>query len=78
MAKHALGYDGWGNFVEWYRDDDNSSGYGDNPETARWYGTPPECRARALEPPPHDGWEPIGAYDNYRDAATQTGMYDHW
>jgi hypothetical protein len=58
---------GW--VVEWYRDDDNDSGYGDNPQIATWYGTQEECRSMADRnlPPPGlqwrsiQGWEPSTA-----------------
>jgi hypothetical protein len=43
-------------YVEFYRDDDNDSGYGDNAQVARWYGTAQECVERARQPAPKDGW----------------------
>jgi hypothetical protein len=80
MANPFVGYDRFGSFVEWYRDDDNNSGQGDNPATVRWYGDTLECRERAKLPPPEDGWLPVGEDRGTppHDAATATGMYDHW
>lgn len=56
-----LMYDNAGYYVEWYRDDDGNSGYGDNPRTTRWYCS----RAEGLElvtqadPPIGAVWAPI-------------------
>lgn len=55
-----IGHDFWGTFVEWYTDDDNGSGYGDNPRKTRWYDTLAECRRLAEGPPPQGAvWQPI-------------------
>tara|TARA_Y100000310_G_C20610310_1_gene777666 strand:+ start:1009 stop:1236 length:228 start_codon:yes stop_codon:yes gene_type:complete len=35
--------DSGGIFAEIYTDDDDGSGYGDNPMSAKWYGTQEEC-----------------------------------
>ena len=43
-----------GYYVEWYRDDDNNSGYGEDARIARWYGTKEECEERANGSPPRD------------------------
>ena len=42
--------------IEWYRDDDNNSGWGDNAEICYWYGTFYECVERVRKAPPKDGW----------------------
>ena len=75
-------------FIEWYRDDDGDSGYGDSAEVQRWYGwcddemtTRERLVARAKLPPPEDGWRRVdaGMFDSPpHDAATATGMYDRW
>lgn len=79
MANPTIGYDRFGSFVEWYRDDDDNSGQGDNPQTSRWYGTTLELRERAAQPPPEEGWVNVGSDRGSPpyDAATATGMYDH-
>lgn len=47
----TIGHDGGGYYVEWYRDDDGGSGYGDHPEITRWYvgrgGSRADCERRA-------------------------------
>lgn len=57
----SIGYDAGGTFVEWYRDDDGNSGYGDNGAVARWYCD--GLRARTLrdqpEPPKGAVWVPV-------------------
>jgi hypothetical protein len=66
MKTATVMYDNWGSYAEWYRDDDDNSGYGDNPRTARWYGSRDECkRLAARSAPPAGtpwvattGWEP--------------------
>jgi len=40
--------------VEWYRDDDNNSGYGDNAARAYWYGDLHQCQAMAKRNPPRE------------------------
>ncbi len=38
MLKATVEYSGGGSYrVEFYRDDDDNSGYGDHPEVAHWY-----------------------------------------
>lgn len=49
-ANVLIGSGGW--YVEWYRDDDGDSGYGDNPQRAYWYGTREECYSLAQAKPP--------------------------
>ena len=73
-----IGIDGGGYYVEWYRDDDGGSGYGDNAEINRWYcNSHAECKARAKRPPPREGWVSAGEEGGTPyDAATATGMYD--
>lgn len=41
----TLCYGPGGDYIEFYRDDDSNSGYGDNPRVAHWYGSPPELKA---------------------------------
>ena len=50
--------------VTWYRDDDNNSGYGDNPRKAVWWGTREECKALVNDKNPPNGarWEPISGW----------------
>lgn len=76
-TKGTLGYSSWGSYVEWYRDDDCDSGYGDNAQTCRWWGTTAECRERIKRPAPKRGWSAPQS-EHYVDAATATGMYDHF
>lgn len=47
--------------LEWYRDDDGGSGYGEAPEVAYWYGnTYQECVNRAAGPVPAEShWSPL-------------------
>mgnify|MGYP001438214152 CR=1 FL=1 len=80
MAKASLQSDRHGWFVEWYRDGDDDSGQGADPEICRWYGTCVECRARMTESAPETGWVSVGSDQGSppHDAATATGMYDHW
>ena len=77
-----IGSDAFGGcFVEWYRDDDDNSGNGDNPQFCRWYGTHNECAERIKQPPPADGWITLASRMDGPppyDAATATGMYDRW
>ena len=49
-ASIDVGEFGW--FVEWYADDDDSSGYGDNARVCRWYGTYQDCLKRARRSAP--------------------------
>jgi hypothetical protein len=57
MAKAQVLQDSQGHaYVEFYRDDDQDSGYGDNAMVARWYGTAQECVERAKQTAPRDGW----------------------
>jgi hypothetical protein len=80
VATGTLQYEsraGW--YVEWYRDDDGDSGFGDNAEVCRWYGTHEECSRVLLYGPPRYGWIPCGELGDGGppfDAATATGMYD--
>jgi hypothetical protein len=63
---------GW--CVVFFRERDEAVSY--------WYGTREECEERAKGPEPHASYW-LRPYDEardgyYRDAATQTGMYDAW
>ena len=40
----SLGCDAGGTFIEFYRDDDGGSGYGDHARVARWYADTAECQ----------------------------------
>ena len=76
-----IGCDGGGYYVEWYRDDDGGSGYGEGAEVARWYGATREaCERRADMPPPRGNraWLRLSTSSDAppHDAATATGMYD--
>lgn len=55
--------DGW--TVQWYRDDDDNSGYGDNPRVAKIYGDRAYCMALAEKTEPPDGthWRPIKGWE---------------
>lgn len=80
MTTSYLAGDRGGTYVEWYRDDDGDSGYGDAAEVTRWYGPAEECR-RLLgnEPPAGCMWAPVEEYfETPADHATATGMYDRW
>lgn len=57
-----LMYDRWGNYVEFYRDDDGGSGYGDNAEYAVKYGTLEECRKWVANPPADLKWHPLNSW----------------
>lgn len=80
MAKASLQQDVHGWFVEWYRDGDDDSGYGADPEVCRWYGSRAECEARMAAPAPTADWVPAGSDRGLppHDCATATGMYDRW
>ena len=57
----TLNMDAGGWYIEWYRDDDNNSGFGDNAQVVRWYAGRVDdpragCEARAREDAPEDGW----------------------
>ena len=61
----SFGYLGGYPFVEWYRDDDGGSGYGDHAAVAHWFGrTMAECEQRSKRPPPKTGWGPIVSEDS--------------
>ena len=92
MATHTITQDAGGWLVEWYRDNDGDSGYGDGAQVCRWYaglgGTYQDCVERARFAP-HDKKAPLGPATDWvgcgenggpppYDAATATGMYDHW
>ena len=63
-------------FIEWYRDDADNSGFGDNPEITRWYGsTFAECLEYAKNNPAPKNWHDLMP-ENTMDFATRTGMYD--
>jgi hypothetical protein len=61
-AQVFYGYGGC--YAEWYRDDDNNSGYGDNARIARRYGSRQECEAVAGSATPPAGivWIPINGW----------------
>lgn len=42
--------------LEWYRDDDGGSGWGEGAQVQRWHGTHGECAERAESPPDPKGW----------------------
>lgn len=93
MAKAEILQDGHGYYIQWYRDSDGDSGYGDNAQLCFWYAergaSRSECEHRAAYPP-HDPCAPLGPATLWTpieeaihegppfDAATATGMYDHW
>jgi len=48
---------GW--YIEWYRDDWQHDGYGDNAEVCHWFGSHKECVERAKRPPRKGWWVPL-------------------
>ncbi len=71
---HTIQHGPGGWFIEWYRDDDGDSGYGQEAEVAFWYGGRGNghkmCIERAKRPPNKDWWVSISLLGDNRPLYT--------
>lgn len=64
--------------IEWYRDDDNNSGYGDNAQVAYWFGTYEQCSSRALSDPDPSWWVSCDSKEEGPDRTDPGYWLDNW